>query len=212
MSISKHLLKWVQPDKNTDYVMGDPKSNPKARASKKKEMELLERIVRKECSKPGKGQWYMKASEFFVKRALEIMGEKVWSPKTIKGFRPDLETKDTIYEVKSRSYSVPGTAGEKILGTPCKYSKVPKLYGKKLEIVLIGYQEEEAEKWEIFDEDGELKEELALWKRKKITYKRGTDFVKAIVEKGCIGDSDSDSDSASDSDSYSDSDSDSDSD
>ena len=59
----------------------------------------------------------------------------------IQGVHPDWETEDAIWEVKTRNWSVPGTAGEKILGVPYKYSDVPELYGKPLKIVCVAYQE-----------------------------------------------------------------------
>lgn len=46
--------------------------------------------------------------------------------------------------MKTRNYSTPGTSGEKILGTPLKYIDIPKITGKPLFIVLVGYQEYEA--------------------------------------------------------------------
>lgn len=58
--------------------------------------------------------------------------------------KPDLECDDYVYEIKSRTYSTSGTAGEKILGVPLKYSEVPILYGKPLKIILVAYQEQEA--------------------------------------------------------------------
>jgi hypothetical protein len=59
-------------------------------------------------------------------------------------FIPDFETEHAYYEVKTRNYSTPGTSGEKILGTPLKYIDIPKMTGKPLFIVLVGYQEYEA--------------------------------------------------------------------
>lgn len=58
---------------------------------------------------------------------------------------PDFETDDALYECKARTYTTTGTAGEKILGTPWKYSECYKLYKKPLYIVCMGYQEKEAE-------------------------------------------------------------------
>jgi hypothetical protein len=96
-------------------------------------------------------QWSSNVGECLIRVLLENRGDKVWKPKkkTDKdgcGLQPDLETKDFIYEVKTRNYFTSGTAGEKVLGTPYKYCNVPTLYGKPLVIVLVGYQEYEYKK------------------------------------------------------------------
>ena len=57
---------------------------------------------------------------------------------------PDLETDHAYYEIKTRNYSTPGTCGEKILGTPLKYIDIPKVTGKPLIIILVGFKEYEA--------------------------------------------------------------------
>jgi hypothetical protein len=53
----------------------------------------------------------------------------------------DLETDNYLYEVKTRNYTTPGTIGEKILGTPYKYSQIYKFSKKPILIVLVGFQE-----------------------------------------------------------------------
>ena len=57
---------------------------------------------------------------------------------------PDLETNKTIYEVKARSYTTPGTIGDKLMGAAFKYIHIPKFTGKPVIIVAFGFQEEEA--------------------------------------------------------------------
>ena len=56
----------------------------------------------------------------------------------------DIIEEDTIYECKMRRYTCTGTAGDKILGVPGKYSEVPINTKKPVQIVLFGYQEYEA--------------------------------------------------------------------
>ena len=72
------------------------------------------------------GQWTTRLGENLVKCAYEKKGKKVWRPKCINRYRPDWETEDEIIEVKTRSWTTSGTAGEKVLGAPFKYSDVPR--------------------------------------------------------------------------------------
>jgi hypothetical protein len=110
-----------------------------------------------------------------------------------KKYIPDLECDDYVYEVKGRSWSTPGTAGEKILGVPLKYGELPRLYEKPLQIILVGYQEHEArEKFafgDLLDKDNqtpELKESLAFYKEHDIEYVAFTDILKKIgLGNGC---------------------------
>ena len=105
----------------------------------------------------------------------------VWRPKIKCGFCPDWETEACLFEVKSRSYTVTGTAGEKILGCPIKYIDVPKIYGKPLNIVLLGYQEYEADKnFKLFDYthmSSEKKQLLNMLKMFRIEYVRGSSLL-----------------------------------
>jgi len=126
------------------------------------------------------GQWTTRLGENLVKCAYEKKGKKVWRPKCINRYRPDWETEDEIIEVKTRNWTTSGTAGEKVLGVPFKYSDVPRLYGKPLRIVCVAYQE-----WElaygstrVFGDDisEEKKMMLKLWKGLGIEFVRFTDI------------------------------------
>lgn len=95
-------------------------------------------------------QWSTPLSESIFKEYLQSIGSKViirnkvyksCSGKTLK---PDFETENAIYELKCRSWNTQGTAGEKILGAPYKYSELPRLSGKPLYIVLMAYQEKDS--------------------------------------------------------------------
>ena len=90
-----------------------------------------------------KNQWTNQFGEKLVRELLERKKNKVWIPKCINGKKLDLETPDILYEVKTRNYSTTGTIGEKIFGTAYKYCNVYKETGKKVIIVLVGYQEYE---------------------------------------------------------------------
>ena len=89
------------------------------------------------------GQWTTKVGEGTVWDVLWLLGENPRKPEPKGGFQPDIETDDAIIEVKTSSWWVSGTAGEKVLGTWIKYMNIPKLYGKPLKIVCLAYQEEE---------------------------------------------------------------------
>ena len=68
----------------------------------------------------------------------------IWKPKKMECYCPDFETDNYVIEVKTRNWTTTGTAGEKVLGVPYKYSDIPQLYGKPLLIVCVAYQE-----WEL---------------------------------------------------------------
>ena len=89
------------------------------------------------------GNWTTLLGERLVFDVLKKLGKNPRIPRTISRYSPDIETDDFVYEVKTRTWCVTGTAGEKVLGVPFKYSDVPHLYGKPLRIVCVGFQEYE---------------------------------------------------------------------
>ena len=89
------------------------------------------------------GQWTTKLGEGLVYDVLELRGENPRKPVNKGGFAPDWETDEYIYEVKTSNWWVPGTAGEKVLGTFIKYQNIPEFYGKPLKIVCVAEQEEQ---------------------------------------------------------------------
>jgi hypothetical protein len=102
-----------------------------------------------------------------------------------KRLMPDFEADDGIYECKARTYKTTGTAGEKILGTPIKYSEVQRLYKKPLYIVCMGYQEVEAENsFGLFKpKSDELKKILQFYEDEiGVKYVKASDIVREIVE------------------------------
>lgn len=111
-----------------------------------------------------------------------------------KWYDPDLESDEAVWEVKGRWWTTPGTAGEKILWTPMKYSELPELYWKPLKIVLVGYQEYEARNHfacgDLVDDAGgrtrQLSEILEFYKSKDIEYIAFTDLLtKLWYSHGC---------------------------
>lgn len=139
-------------------------------------------------------QWTTVFCQNLVKEALEKLGRKNVKATTSKEaslrkkkYDPDLECDDFVYEVKGRSWTTSGTAGEKILGVPLKYGEVPNLYHKPLKIILIGYQEYEARHmWQFGDlldssnQTEELSEALAYHKKHGVEYIGFTDILKEL--------------------------------
>lgn len=139
-------------------------------------------------------QWTTLLCQNLVKEALVKLGRKNVSSTTLKKssvrdkrYSPDLECDDFVYEVKGRSWTTSGTAGEKILGVPLKYGELPRLYKKPLQIVLVGYQEYEArEKFAFGDlldkniQTRELQDSLKYFKEHQIEYVGFTDILKQI--------------------------------
>lgn len=127
-------------------------------------------------------QWTTKLGENLVKDTLILNGEKVWKPKKINGYLPDLETNDYIYEVKTRNWTTSGTAGEKVLGVPYKYSDIPRLYKKPLRIVCVAYQEHELtfSNTKIFGKDisPEKLRILKFWKKMEIEFIPFSSLIK----------------------------------
>ena len=125
-------------------------------------------------------QWTTNLGETILKEVLLVLKGKVWRPKTINNYKPDWETEDGIYEAKTRNWTTSGTAGEKILGTPYKYSDIPIYYGKPLYIVTIAYQEYEAiKKFELFDTYSKRKIKMIKeWKDMDIQFIKFSDLLK----------------------------------
>tara|TARA_X000000950_G_scaffold162290_2_gene198425 strand:- start:979 stop:1566 length:588 start_codon:yes stop_codon:yes gene_type:complete len=129
-------------------------------------------------------QWTTKLGEKLVYDILYLRGE---NPKKIQrkgGFEPDWETDNFIYEVKTSSWWVGGTAGEKVLGTMIKYQDIPKIYEKPLRIVCVANQEYELEygKTPYFGKNISQKTQqiLDLAKSWDIEYIRFSDLVSEI--------------------------------
>lgn len=88
--------------------------------------------------------WSSEIGENIVHDVLLKNGEHPFKPKKVSCYNLDWETDKYIYEVKTSSWTIPGTAGEKVLGTMYKYSDIPFIYNKPLRIICIAYQE-----WEL---------------------------------------------------------------
>ena len=86
-----------------------------------------------------KNQWTTKFSETFVKEVIsKLYNEQPQRALKLKNLQPDLETNNFIIEVKFQKYFSTGTAWEKVLGVPLKYSGYPNPTNKKFIIVCCG--------------------------------------------------------------------------
>lgn len=131
--IRDNIKKWINKDELFTKLSKTKESN-----QIEKELLGIEHIT-------WTNQWTTVLGETIVEYLLNKLFKSVTRPTVKNGLKPDFETEEFIFEVKTRNYTTNGTAGEKILGTPFKYCNVPELYGKPLIIVLVGYQELEAE-------------------------------------------------------------------
>ena len=137
-------------------------------------------------------QWTTKCGESILEETLMRLGK---NPVRIRDKKqgengkclvPDFETDEALYECKARTYTTTGTAGEKILGTPWKYSDCYKLYKKPLYIVCMAYQEKEAvEEFKLFDTKSPVRRRIlqCFEKDANVTFIKFTDLLKMIVNK-----------------------------
>jgi len=183
-------LNWAL-NSNTESNLKNTTSNGKLKDANTYEKESAHRMIETFgwSVKKNSSQWTTCFGENLVKVVFQvILNMKTWRPRKIRGFKPDWETDDFIIEVKSRNWTTHGTIGEKVLGTPYKYSEIPKLYGKPLLIILVAYQEFECfnGKLDMFEPKCEIKNEiLNLYKKHNIYYIKFSDLIlnPEIIEK-----------------------------
>lgn len=142
--------------------------------------------------------WSTKISEEFCKELLSyVFDTNVTNCKNDRELhiRLDLQSNQpdfkNFFEVKCRTYLTTGTAGEKILGTPKKYSKVYLKYKIPLYIILVGYQEKEAvDKFDLFNlnpmnklHKNDIKLMNLYYHDFHINYIRSSDLIKLALLK-----------------------------
>lgn len=173
----KQVLQWTKQPIITPSNICKGRFKPYEKSVSNNQEKVWGNMINKQLFGKQKDtvNWTTTLGEHLVKKVLEQNGENIYKPKVINGYRPDWESDTTIYEVKTRNWTTTGTAGEKVLGVPYKYSDIPRLYGKPLKIICIAYQEYELThgNTKIF---GELSKE-----KKQLIYlfnKLGISFVK----------------------------------
>jgi hypothetical protein len=191
---NKEVIRWCY-EPVTDFSLVNTTDDKKLKSANKIEKNWARSVI------GGAGnQWTTKLCQDLVKEALIKLGRKNVTSSTsmqssirTKKYSPDLESDEYVYEVKGRSWSTAGTAGEKILGVPLKYGELPNLYKKPLRIILVGYQEYEARNGYAFGDllnkdiqTKELKDSLRYFKEHYIEYIGFTDILKEIgYPNGC---------------------------
>lgn len=183
------VIQWCY-EAITPVSLMNTESEKKLKVSKDEEQKWGNEVI----GTAGGKQWTTILCQDLVMEALIKLGRKnvrqttsLKSSLRPKKYDPDLECDEYVYEVKGRSWSTPGTAGEKILGVPLKYGELPRLYSKPLKIVLVGYQEYEAKNkfafGDLLDKGNqtiELKDSLKYFKEHNIEYVAFTDILKEI--------------------------------
>ena len=89
-----------------------------------------------------KTEWSGPLGQHIAMEMLLLAGYKnPRKPKRLNKVEPDLETDEYVWEIKNGTYLTSGTAHEKILGVPMKYSEVPIWFEKPLIILCMGRAE-----------------------------------------------------------------------
>lgn len=124
-------------------------------------------------------QWTNKFGEHICEELYTLLGKTVSKPVKKDHYQPDLEVDDAIIEAKTGTFHTCGTAGEKIFGSPVKYSDVPALYGKPLKIICMGG----AEKYGILRGENlsaQKNKILECFREIGIEYVRASDIIKSL--------------------------------
>jgi hypothetical protein len=130
-------------------------------------------------------QWTNKFGEHLCEELYILLGKEAYKPVKKEHYQPDYELDDAIVEVKTCTFYTRGTACEKILGCPFKYSEIPDLYSKPLKILCIGGAEKICR-----EQYGNLvgvkcseqkKKFLDFFKENRIEYIGATDIIISLV-------------------------------
>jgi len=148
---NKEIIEWCYKG-ITKLTLANTKSEQRLHKYNNQEKKWANKILKTYCNMNRyTNQWTTKLCEELVKETLIKSGYKnvrkcglIQSKLRKKKYKLDWETDKYLIEVKGRSWTVPGTVGEKIFSVPIKYSELMELTGKKIKIILVGYQEYEA--------------------------------------------------------------------
>lgn len=148
---NQEIIEWCYQG-ITEMTLVDCKSTIKLNKYKNIERRWANKILKKYYKNYHfTNQWTTKLCEELVGETLKKLGFKnvrkaclIESKLRTKKYKLDWETDKYLIEVKGRSWTTPGTVGEKIFSVPIKYSELMEITGKKILIILVGYQEYEA--------------------------------------------------------------------
>lgn len=166
-----NIIKWTK----NSYI----KNNKKAKDNEYNWGNLMIKSVAN-C------MWSSILGEKIVYDLVKRLGFNIWKPEKIQGYQPDFETDKYVFEVKTRNWTTSGTAGEKVLGVPYKYSDIPRLYKKPLKIILVAYQEYEYinSNTKLFGNLSEEKKKLLeYWKENNIEFIQFTKLVRLLLPR-----------------------------
>ncbi len=120
---NKEVIQWLFED--FSFLPAIEKKNKSVDTKKYKELEDIWGQKVMKSRRPDlelDGQWTNKFGEHLCEEIYGLLGKTVTKPVKKEGKQPDSETEDAIVEVKAQTYFTTGTAGEKIMGVPFKYS------------------------------------------------------------------------------------------
>ena len=120
---------------------------------------------------------------FFCKNRFFFQKSKIRDPYTKRFYELDLETRNSLYEVKMQMMLMPGSIGEKIPNVPFKYCEVPDAHGKPIKVIGIARIEEALEKSGIFPGENQTpgkKEYVVFWKKKGFTFHRMSTLLSKL--------------------------------
>ena len=129
-------------------------------------------------------QWTNRFGEYICEEIYTLLGKVVSKPTKKENKQPDWEIEDAILEAKTQTFYTSGTAGEKILGCPFKYSEIPDLYGKPLKILCMGGAEKVCR--ESYGNlpgpkcSAQKNKHLDFWKSQGIEYVGATDLIRQL--------------------------------
>ena len=182
----KTVLQWLLND--TSFLQLAEKKN---KSKDTEALKLLEDKWGQEMLKKRRpdlkldGQWTNKFGEHICEELCMLQNKVPTKPKKINNYQPDIEVDDYICEAKAQTYFTPGTAGEKILGTPFKYAEIPRLYGKPLKIICMGGAEKccREQYGNLIGKktSEEKKAFLEFYKSMKIEYVGASDILKGLI-------------------------------
>ena len=184
---AKHLIERIK------WAITKPEPVVKTEGQTKKAIKKIKQIKEKlwgnkMIGKIDNKNWAGTLGELTVFDVLKRMNKNPRKPDKKKcnkcAFKPDWETDDFVWEVKTSNWWVEGTAGEKVLGTAIKYQSIPEIFGKPLRIVCLANQEYELEygKTKYFGEHVTKKTQqvLDLFKSWDIEYVRFSDLISSL--------------------------------
>lgn len=137
------VIQWIRGDTSFLGTFNQKTKTARIAAQKAAEDEWGRALMREVRPDLQSKQWTNLFGEMMCRELYERRGANVTKPRNIEGQEPDWETADLILEAKIGTYFTEGTAHEKVLAVPLKYSEVPERYGKPLHVVCMGRAEQE---------------------------------------------------------------------